>query len=331
MAKKAKTSARSKGYRKTVKKQPFLTKKEIIILVAIIAVIALALILFSLLYDDGSLDVVDGVAQMDNPEVSLVTSDIVGEETKYFKVGEVGEIDGYTRERVENSADANLATYNYYSEDETAPIDYLHVGAGGGTPENLMATALYSYMMSGISVDSQSETEVNGHDVQYAVISFEYPMTEDTEQTAETDAEATQAPEEGVADAAEATAEPEMTAEPEASVEPEETAALEATAAPEAGEGTEDTSADPASDSTAGTETELSRYSCQQMLIAYVQSEMNSNYSISLNVTLSGETDAAVDAEGLTAYTDELYLSEEELLSYLEQAMQAVYPAAEAE
>ncbi len=81
----------------------------------------------------------------------------------------------------------------------------------------------------------------------------------------------------------------------------------------------------------AGTETELSRYSCQQMLIAYVQSEMNSNYSISLNVTLSGETDAAVDAEGLTAYTDELYLSEEELLSYLEQAMQAVYPAAEAE
>ena len=58
---------------------------------------------------------------------------------------------------------------------------------------------------------------------------------------------------------------------------------------------------------------------------------MNSNYSISLNVTLSGETDAAVDAEGLTAYTDELYLSEEELLSYLEQAMQAVYPAAEAE
>ena len=39
----------------------------------------------------------------------------------------------------------------------------------------------------------------------------------------------------------------------------------------------------------------------------------------------------AVDAEGLAAYTESIYLSEEELLAYLEQAMQAVYPAADAE
>ena len=126
MAKKAKTSARSKGYRKTVQKKPFLTKKEIIALVAIVAAIALAVILFNLLYDDGSLDVVDGVVQ--------TATDVAGGETKYFKVGEVGEIAGYTRERVENSADANLATFDYYPEDETSPISYLHVGAGGGTP-----------------------------------------------------------------------------------------------------------------------------------------------------------------------------------------------------
>ena len=68
MAKKAKTSARSKGYRKTVQKKPFLTKKEIIALVAIVVAIALAVILFNLLYDDGSLDVVDGVAQTENLE-----------------------------------------------------------------------------------------------------------------------------------------------------------------------------------------------------------------------------------------------------------------------
>lgn len=295
MAKKAKTSARSKGYRKTVKKQPFLTKKEIIILVAIVAAIALGLILFNLLYDDGSLDVVDGVAQMDNPEISLVTTDRAGNETKYFKVGEVGEIEGYTRERTENSADANLASFDYYPEDENAPIDYLHVGAGGGTPEDLMSTALYSYLMSGISVDAQGETEINGRNVQYAIVSFEYPMTEETAQTGESDPEATPAPEESATNAAE----PEATAE--------------------------------TADSTATTETALSRYSCQQMLTAYVQSEMNSNYAISMNVTLSGETEEPVDAEGLTAYTDALYLSEEEMLSYLEQAMQAVYPAAEAE
>ena len=70
MAKKAKTSARSKGYRKTVQKKPFLTKKEIIALVAIVAVIALAILLFNLLYDDGSLDVVDGVVQTENFETA---------------------------------------------------------------------------------------------------------------------------------------------------------------------------------------------------------------------------------------------------------------------
>ena len=92
MAKKAKTSARSKGYRKTVQKKPFLTKKEIIALVAIVAAIALAVILFNLLYDDGSLDVVDGVVQTENLENSLIATDVAGGETKYFKVGEVGEI-----------------------------------------------------------------------------------------------------------------------------------------------------------------------------------------------------------------------------------------------
>ena len=72
MAKKAKTSARSKGYRKTPhlgeKQEPFLSKKEIFALVAVVVLIALAIILFNLLYDDGSLDVVDGVVQAENIE-----------------------------------------------------------------------------------------------------------------------------------------------------------------------------------------------------------------------------------------------------------------------
>ena len=46
-----KTSAASKGYRKTVKKKPFLTKKEIIALIVIVAVIILAVVLFNVLYN----------------------------------------------------------------------------------------------------------------------------------------------------------------------------------------------------------------------------------------------------------------------------------------
>ena len=124
MAKKAKTSARSKGYRKTEQKKPFLTKKEIIALVVIVAVIALAILLFNLLYDDGSLEMVDGVAQTENLETSLITSESIGDEVKHFKVGEVGEIAGYTRERSENTVDANRASYIYRPEDEDSPVDY---------------------------------------------------------------------------------------------------------------------------------------------------------------------------------------------------------------
>ena len=49
----AKKSAMSKGYRKTVKKKPFLSKKEIIELIVIVAVILLGIVLFNIFYDDG--------------------------------------------------------------------------------------------------------------------------------------------------------------------------------------------------------------------------------------------------------------------------------------
>ena len=58
-----KTSAKSQGYRKTVQKKPYLTKKEIIITVSIIAALILAFVLFNIFYDDGSLKVKDGVVQ----------------------------------------------------------------------------------------------------------------------------------------------------------------------------------------------------------------------------------------------------------------------------
>ena len=165
MAKKAKTSARSKGYRKTVQKKPFLTKKEIIALVAIVAAIALAILLFNLLYDDGSLDVVDGVVQTENFDNSVIVQDHIGDETKYFKVAEVGELEGYTREREENSADANLATFVYTPEDETSPIDYIRVSGGSLTPDGHMENDVFSYTMSGIPIEAQGSLELDGRDV----------------------------------------------------------------------------------------------------------------------------------------------------------------------
>lgn len=316
MAKKAKTSARSKGYRKTEQKKPFLTKKEIIALVVIVAVIALAILLFNLLYDDGSLEMVDGVAQTENLETSLITSESIGDEVKHFKVGEVGEIAGYTRERSENTVDANRASYIYRPEDEDSPVDYLRISAGGDTPEQLATTALWNYSANptyfGTAPNGVQETEIDGRTVYYIISTNEYvPQT--TEETADTDAEATDAE-----DAAEATEETaaEATAQPDAEPATEDASAVEAA-----------TDAEAETDAEAATEAETAGpYACEQLLTAYTASDMNDNYAIAFGVVVSGETETAVTAEELAAYTESLYLSEEELLDHLTLALEAVYP-----
>ena len=316
MAKKAKTSARSKGYRKTEQKKPFLTKKEIIALVVIVAVIALAILLFNLLYDDGSLEMVDGVAQTENLETSLITSESIGDEVKHFKVGEVGEIAGYTRERSENTVDANRASYIYRPEDEDSPVDYLRISAGGDTPEQLATTALWNYSANptyfGTAPNGVQETEIDGRTVYYIISTNEYvPQT--TEETADTDAEATD-----TEDAAEATEETaaEATAQPDAEPATEDASAVEAA-----------TDAEAETDAEAATEAETAGpYACEQLLTAYTASDMNDNYAIAFGVVVSGETETAVTAEELAAYTESLYLSEEELLDHLTLALEAVYP-----
>ena len=314
MAKKAKTSARSKGYRKTVQKKPFLTRKEIIALVAIVAAIALAILLFNLLYDDGSLDVVDGVVQTENFDNSVIAQDHIGDETKYFKVAEIGEIEGYTREREENSANANLATFVYTPEDETSPIDYIRISSGSYPPAELIERSVYNYTINGIPVEAQGSLELDGRDVNYMISSAEYIAAEDTaaDETA-TDATAT-----------------DTTAT--------DTTATDATAADDTAADETATDATAADDTAAGAETaeeeteaDLERYDCQQALSAYVGSRLNENYSIAIHIYVNGTTETPVDAEGLAAYTEGLYLTEDELLGYLEEVMQAIDPAVEAE
>lgn len=315
MAKKAKTSARSKGYRKTVQKKPFLTKKEIIALVAIVAAIALAILLFNLLYDDGSLDVVDGVVQTENFDNSVIVQDHIGDETKYFKVAEVGELEGYTREREENSADANLATFVYTPEDETSPIDYIRVSGGSLTPDGHMENDVFSYTMSGIPIEAQGSLELDGRDAIYIITSAEYVVTDETAtDEAATDDTAT-----------DATAADETAADATAADDTATDTAADATATDET---VTDATAADAETATEETEAALERYDCQQAFSAYVGSKLNDNYSIAVRIYVNGTTETAVDAEGLAAYTEGLYLTEDELLSCLEEVMQAIDPVA---
>lgn len=324
MAKKAKTSARSKGYRKTVQKKPFLTKKEIIALVAIVAVIALAILLFNLLYDDGSLDVVDGAVQTENFENSVIAQARIGDETKYFKVAEIGEIEGYTREREENSADANRATFVFTPEDETSPIDYIRVSGGSLTPDGHMENDAFSYTMSGIPIEAQGSLELDGRDATYIITSAEYVVTDETaaDETATDEAAADATAADGTATDATAA---DATAADDTADETATDTAADATATDET---VTDATAADAETATEETEAALERYDCQQAFSAYVGSKLNDNYSIAVRIYVNGTTETAVDAEGLAAYTEGLYLTEDELLSCLEEVMQAIDPVA---
>ena len=88
----AKKNAKSKGYRKTIKKKPFLTKKEIIELIVILAVILLGVVLFNIFYDDGFVKAHDLQA---NDIVSFASTDL---RDRYKKVAVANELEGFTKE-----------------------------------------------------------------------------------------------------------------------------------------------------------------------------------------------------------------------------------------
>lgn len=116
----AKSSAKSKGYRKSVKKKPFLTKKEIIELIVIVGVVALGVVLFTLLYDDGYLGARD---VMQGDIVSFASKD---QRTRYAKVGTVGEIDGFTR-KDNGSETSKVATYSFTPDEPVDDVDYIRI------------------------------------------------------------------------------------------------------------------------------------------------------------------------------------------------------------
>ena len=193
---------------------------------------------------------------------------------------------------------------------------------GGGTPDALMQTVTLSYTMSGVPIDAQGETEIDGRSMQFIITSGEYAIEEETAETEE----AAQSEEADVAETGEEPASDDTTAEPETTVE------LETADAETAAETEEDRDRRDGRRAGRGGGNRPDALHCQQILAAYVPSELNDDYSIALRVNITKETETAVDAEGpLAAYTESIYLSEEELLAYLEQAMQTVFPAADAE
>jgi len=151
----AKNSAKSKGYRKQIKKKPFLTKKEIIELIVILAVIVLGVILFNTLYDDGF------TKKVAPGEVVSYAGDNLRD--RYKKLADIGEIEGFTLEdRPEDVSP--ITTYDFLPNDENSIITSVSVSGSFLDADSLVAATM-SYMQE--SLDSISEiqkTTIQGYD-----------------------------------------------------------------------------------------------------------------------------------------------------------------------
>lgn len=181
----AKKSARSKGYRKSVKK-PYLSKRDILILAGVLAAIVVAVVLFNLLYDDGSLDVVDGVAQVQG-ENSLLVNAGTANSPRYYKLGQLASVEGYALESAPAGVDENVREFTYVPEGES-PYDEITVNATVNDADILSAATLAAYSSAEDTVCSERQSlDWDGREVLYFTYQREY--AEESEDSA-ADAEA---------------------------------------------------------------------------------------------------------------------------------------------
>ena len=219
----AKKTAAQKGYRKTVKKKPFLTKKEIIALIIIVIVVIGAFILIQNLPDGF-------IGEQDIQSGDLVAYAANDNKTRFLKIADANELDGFTRV---NSAEgvSSLPTYTYTPDDESGNITSVAL-MGSAVEASYLTDSTLAYFNTATADSHATEKlpiTVQGHDA-YA-FAYSYSFYDETKDAPVVDAAVTEEPaaeaeepaaeaEEPVAEAEEPTAEAE-----EPAVEAEEPAA----------------------------------------------------------------------------------------------------------
>lgn len=277
----SKKSIRSKGYRKSAKK-PYLSKRDILIVVGVIAVIVIGIVLFNLLYDDGSLDVVDGVAQVQG-ENSLLINAGSANNPRYYKLGQLADIEGYALESAPAGVDENVREFTYVPEGDS-PYDEITVNANANAADILCAATLAAYSSAENTVCSeQMSMDLDGREVLYFTYQREY--ADETADGSETAAE-------------------------------DDTSATDGTAADDAS-ATDDSAADDASatDSTAADDTSATDGSTADNASATDGSTADD--ASATDGTVADDASTADDADGTTADSSESDVEEIEYLQVL--------------
>ena len=254
MAKKKSVPNRQQAHVKHENKFITMPKEKFIKICVIVGVVILAIVLFFVLRRayDGHLPVEDGVVVTQGDNWLVVNTE--SPNARYFRLGELGEVDGYTLESSAYSSDANLLSYTYTPTDEASSLDNISV-ASLAASYTQYAQSFHNNLLlyyGDLTVSDLEDLEANG--VAAQGFSYEYiPAVEETA-TEETAAEET-ATEETVAEetateetAAEETATEETAAEETAT---EETAAEETAAGETAAAGEETAAGETAAGETA--------------------------------------------------------------------------------
>ena len=163
----AKKSSKSKGFRRQNAKKPYLSKRDIVLLCVLLAAVAVgAFFLFR--YDDGALKVQDGAVVTEGDNWLIVNGSRARGGVRYYKLGEVGELEGYARETSAISTDANIPQYVFTPEADDAAIDSITVTTSHSNAEPLGKYAASMLTdIDGNDVGELQSTELAGFDVHY--------------------------------------------------------------------------------------------------------------------------------------------------------------------
>lgn len=230
MAKKKSVPNRQQAHVKHENKFITMPKEKFIKICVIVGVVILAVVLFFVLRRayDGHLPVEDGVVVTQGDNWLVVNTE--SPNARYFRLGELGEVDGYTLESSAYSSDANLLSYTYTPTDEASSLDNISV-ASLAASYTQYAQSFHNNLLlyyGDLTVSDLEDLEANG--VAAQGFSYEYiPAVEETA-TEETAAEETATEETATEETATEETAAEETAAGETAAAGEETAAGETAA-----------------------------------------------------------------------------------------------------
>ena len=171
------------GFKKPVQKKAF-TKKDIISVSALVAVVAVLIIVFAIVVSsDDFIRTKNGRLQMEDNW--LIAEYAKNNGTKYYQIGEVADIEGFTLGT--ESAANTLKTF--YPDDPTNNVAVIYVG---GTVSNHAEMAAYLSAYTAATYGNEAAmpqlTELCGREAYY-VHSLTAPIEEAVEETTEEAAE----------------------------------------------------------------------------------------------------------------------------------------------